>query len=122
MISVNVGGIGENNRRELVINYSKTLDSAFSILQETHVNFSYLHNIKELWDGGVIISPGKIQTCGVLVLPKRTTPPIKQIITDPAGKYIFFKNKNTTNAVLALHASSGTMKEWQRQTDVYNKN
>ena len=102
MISVNTGGIRENNRRELVINYSKALVSAFSILQKTHVNFPHLHNIKELWSGEVIISPGKTQTCTVLVLPKRTTPPIKQIITDPAGRYAFFKNKNTANAVLAF--------------------
>ena len=31
-------------------------------------------------------SPGKTQTCGVLVLAKRTAPPIEQIITDPAGR------------------------------------
>ena len=93
MISVNTGGIRENNRRELVINYSKALVSAFSILQKTHVNFPHLLNIKELWGGEVIISPGKTQTCIVLVLPKRTTPPIKQIITDPAGRCFFQKQK-----------------------------
>ena len=81
LISVNTRGIRENNRRDLVINYCKTLDSDFSILQETHVNFSHLHDIKELSDGEVIISPGKTQTCGVLVLAKRTAPPKEQIIT-----------------------------------------
>ena len=44
-------------------------------------------------------SPGKTQTCGVLVLAKRTAPPIEQIITDPAGRYVFFKIKNTADAV-----------------------
>ena len=56
-------------------------------------------------------SPGKTQTCVVLVIAKRTAPPIEQIITDPAGRYVFFKIKNTTDAVLALYAPSGTMKQ-----------
>ena len=81
LISVNTRGIRENNRRDLVINYCKTLDSDFSILQETHVTFSHLHDIKELSDGEVIISPGKTQTCGVLVIAKRRAPPKEQIIT-----------------------------------------
>ena len=111
MISVNIGGIRENNRRDLVISYCKTLDTDFSILQETHVNFSHLHDIRELWDGEVIISPGKTKTCGVLVLAKRTAPPVEQIINDLAGRYIFLKIKNTTDAVLALYVPSGIMKE-----------
>ena len=111
MISVNTGGIRENNRRNLVINYCKTLDTDFSILQEIHVNFPHLHNIRKLWDGEVIILPGKTKTCGVLVLGKRTAPPIEQTITDPAGKFVSVKIKNTTDAVLALYAPSGTMKE-----------
>ena len=109
MTSVNTGGIRENNRRDLIINYCKTLDSNFSIIQETHVNFSHLHDVRELWNGEVIISPGKTQTC-VVVLWKRTAPPIEQIITDLARKYIFFNIKNTANAVLALYAPSGSMK------------
>ena len=111
MISVNIGGIRQNNRRDLVISYCKTLDTDFSILQETHVNFSHLHDIRELWDGEVIISPGKTKTCGALVLAKRTAPPIEQIINDLAGRYIFLKIKNTTDAVLALYVPSGIMKE-----------
>ena len=59
MISVNTGRIRENNRKDLVINYCKTLNSDFFILQETHVNFSHLHDIRELWDGEVLILPGK---------------------------------------------------------------
>ena len=93
MILVITEGIREHNRRGLVINYCKTLDTNFSILQETYANFSHLHNIRELWNGEVIISSGKTQTFGVLVLTKRTAPPIEQIITDPAGRYV---------AVLAL--------------------
>ena len=108
MISVNTGGMRENNRRDLVINFCKTLDTDFSILQKTHINFPHLHNIRELWDREIIISPEKIHTCGLLA--KRTAPPIEQIITDTAGKYVFFKIKNTTDAVLAF-SPSGTMKE-----------
>ena len=73
---VNTRGIRENNRRDLVIKYCKILDTDFSILQESNVNFSYLQDIRELWDGEVIILPGKTQTCGVLVLAKRTIPPV----------------------------------------------
>ena len=111
MISVNTGGIRENNRKGLKINVCKTLDTNFSIFPEAHVNFTHLHDIRELWDKEVIISPGKTQTCAVLVLAKRTAPPIEQIITDPAGRYVFFKIKHTTDAALALYAPSGTMKE-----------
>ena len=110
MISVYTGGIRENNRRDVVINYCETLDLDLSILQETHVNFSQLHDIREFWYGEVIISSGKTQICCVLVLAKRTAPPIEQITADPAGRYSFFKIKSTTDAVLA---SSGTMKEWR---------
>ena len=48
MTLINTGGIRENNRRDLVINYCKTLDTEFSILQETYVNSSHLHDIREL--------------------------------------------------------------------------
>ena len=111
MKSVITGGIRENNRWDLVINYCKTFDTNFSILQETQANFSHLHDIRELWDEEVIISPGKTQTCGFLVLAKRTAPPIEKTITDPAGRYVFFKIKNATDAVLALYPPFGTMKE-----------
>ena len=98
MASINIGGIRENNRRDLVINYCKILDTDFSIFQETHVNFSHLHNIRKLWHEEIIISPRKnTHTCGVLVIAKRTAPPIEQIITDPGRRYVFFKIKNTTD-------------------------
>ena len=87
------------------------MDSDFSILQKILENFSHLHDIRELWDEEVIISPGKKQIYDVLVLAKRIAPPIEQIITDPAGRYVFFKIKNTADPVLALYDSSGTMKE-----------
>ena len=61
------------SRRDLVVNYRKTLDMNFSILQETLVNVFHLHNIRELWDGEVIIPSAKT---------KRTDPPIEQKITD----------------------------------------
>ena len=48
MISENTEVIRENNRRDLVINYFKTLDTGFSILQEANVNFSDRHDIREL--------------------------------------------------------------------------
>ena len=86
-----------NNRRDLVINYREKLDTEFSMLQKIHVNLSHLHDIRELWEGEVIISLGKTQTCGVLVLAKRKDPPIEQIITDPSGRYVFSKIKNTRN-------------------------
>ena len=111
MVSVNTGEIRENNRRDIVINYCKTLDTDFPILQKTLINFSHLHDIRKLWDREVIISPGKKQTCGVLLLAKRTAPPIEQIITNPAGRYVFFKIKNTADAALPLYAPlAGTMK------------
>ena len=122
MIPVNTGGIRENNRLDLVINCCTTLDD--SILQETHVNLSHVHDIRKLWDGHVIILPGKTQTCGVLVLAKRTAPPIEQIITDPAGIYMFYsKSKNTTDSVLALYAPLWNNEAAaHRQTNVYKKN
>ena len=111
MISVNTGRIREKNRQDLVINYCKTFDTDFSILQETHVNFSHLHAIRELWDEQVIFSPERAQTCSVLVPAKRGAPPKEQIITDPAGRCVLFKIKNTAEAVLALYAPSGATKE-----------
>ena len=112
MISVNSGGIREYNRRDLVISYCKTLDTDFSILQKTLVNFFlHLHDIRELWDVEVIIAPVKTQTYGVLALAKGAATSIEQIITDPGGRYVYFKIKNTTDPVLAIYAPSGTMKE-----------
>ena len=112
MISVNIGGIRENNKRNLVISYGKkNWIPYFSILLETHVNFSHLNDIRKLWDGEVIISPGKTQTCGVLVLAKKTASPMEQIITEPAQRHVFFKIKNTADAALTLYAPSEIMKE-----------
>ena len=102
MISLNTGGKRENKRRDLVINCCKTLDTDFSILQETNVNFSHLHNIREIWDGEAIILSEKTQTCGVLILAKRITSPIEQIITDPAGKICFFQNRKYNRCCLSL--------------------
>ena len=51
MASPSTGGIKENNRLDSVINYCKTKDTDFSILQEAHVNFSHLYDIRDLWDG-----------------------------------------------------------------------
>ena len=48
MVSVNTGDIRENNRRDIVINYCKTLDTDFPILQKTLINFSHLHDIRKL--------------------------------------------------------------------------
>ena len=62
-------------------------------------------------DAETIIPRGKTQTRGDPVLPKRTAPPIEQIIINPAERYVFFKTKNRTNAALALYVPSGTMKE-----------
>ena len=83
------------------------MDSDCSIFQETHINLSHIHDIRELWDGEVIISPGKAQACRLLVLAKKTAPPIEQIIADPAERYVFFKIKNATDTVLALYTPSG---------------
>lgn len=86
-----------NNRRDLVINYCEKLDTEFSMLQKIHVNLSHLHDIRELWEGEVIILLGKTQTCGVLVLAKRTAHPTEQIISAPNGRYVYCKTKNTTD-------------------------
>ena len=91
-------------------------------MQETHVNFSHLHDIRELWDGEVIILSGKTQTCGVLVLAKRTASLIEQIITGSVRRFVFFKTKNTTDAVLALYALSGTMKEQHTDGKMFLRN
>ena len=80
---------------------------------------SHLHELRELWDGEVIISPGKTQTCGVLVLAKKTAPPIEQILTKPAGRYVFFKIKNTTDPAMAIYAPSETMKEQRIEREVF---
>ena len=98
------------------------MDTDFSILQETHVNFSHLHDIRELWDGEVIISPGKTQSCGVLVLAKRTASLIEQIITGSVRRFVFFKTKNATDAVLALYALSGTMREQHTDGKMFLRN
>ena len=121
MISANIGGIKENNRWDLLINYCKTLNRDFPISQETHINFSRLRNISKLWDEEVIISPGKTQTCGVLVLAKGTPHPIEQIITDPAGRYVFFKMKNRADGVIAFRVPSGTMKGWRTDRQMLTK-
>ena len=47
-VSFNTGEIIENNRRDIVINYCKTLDTDFSSLQKTLINFSHLHDNREL--------------------------------------------------------------------------
>ena len=79
--------------------------------QKKYVNFSYLHDISELWDGEAKISPGNTLTCGVLVLAKSKVSPMEQTIIDPAARYVFFKIKNTVDAVLALYATSGIIKK-----------
>ena len=64
-------------RRDLVIDYNKTLDTDFSIFQETHVNFSHLDSTREVGDGEVKISSGKTHNLGTLARAKRTAPPIE---------------------------------------------
>ena len=109
----------EIDKQDLAINYCTTLDMDFSILKETHVSFSHLRDIRELWDREVIIWPEKTQACGVLVLTKRSAPPIEQIIADPAGRYVSFKIKNTTDVILALYISSGKMKNRHMERQMF---
>ena len=76
-----------------------------------HSRSTLLFDIRDPRDAETIIPRGKTQTRGDPVLPKRTAPPIEQIIINPAERYVFFKTKNRTNAALALYVPSGTMKE-----------
>ena len=61
LILVSTGGIRESNRRDLVIKYCESLDTFLTILQETHVNFSYQHNFRNFRNGKMIILSRKTQ-------------------------------------------------------------
>ena len=101
LVSVNNGGIRSNDW--ITENYCEQSGADFSIFQETHTNISSLEGTKEIWEGDILISPGTTQSKGVMVLAKKNAPGIEQIITDPPGRYIFFKIKDTDDAILAIY-------------------
>ena len=101
MISVNTGGIRENKRRDLllIINYCKTLDLYFFILQETHINFSHLHDIRELWDGEVARKDTNLRCFST---SKENSPSYRTNNNWPCWKICFLQNQKYNRCCLSL--------------------
>ena len=110
--------IRENNRQDLVINYRKTLDTDFSILQKTRINFPHLHNIRELWDREVIISPEKTHTR----TSKENSPSCRTNTNWRCRKICFLKSQKYSKCCLSLWPLWNNEGAVHRQTDVYKKN
>ena len=54
-------------------------------------------------------------------MARKDAPDIEQIISDPSGRYIFFKIKGTGDAILSVYAPSRMMKERRTERQIFIK-
>ena len=120
IISVNNGGIKENNRRDLVINYCKTLDANFSILEEAHVNICYLQDIRELgWRGHNLARKDTNLLCSS---PSKENSPSYRINNNWLCKKIcFLQNQKHNRRCFSLICPLWNNEEWRIDRCLYEK-
>ena len=110
------------NRRDVALNYCENQKSDFCVLQETHLNIDFYSELRDNWQGDIIIAPGTSQKNGILVLAKNTAPEITSIKTDKNGRFVFFKIKENKDAIAVVYAPSGMSKEKCEERTTFFKN
>ncbi len=71
--SFNCNGLGNANKRELVLNWLKSKPEEVIMLQETHTTSSTEHAWRREWEGDIIFNHGSSNSTGVTILFKRNS-------------------------------------------------
>ena len=71
--SFNCNGLGNVNKRDLVLNWLKSKPEEVILLQETHTTPSTEHAWRRAWDGDIIFNHGSSNSTGVTILFKRNS-------------------------------------------------
>lgn len=102
--SWNCRGLNKITKVKQVMNRIKFLQSKIIFLQETHLLSGDISKIKRRWQGQVLSAPYTTHARGGVILIHKSVPlQIKNIIKDPAGRYIIvqgmllFENINLIN-------------------------
>lgn len=89
VISWNVNGIANKIKRYKIISHLKSLRCDIAMLQETHLNESESHKLKQRWVGQVFSSPGSGASRGTSILiSKKIKFQLTELISDCDGRYI----------------------------------
>ena len=92
MLSLNVRGIRNNNKREAVYRWIKRQKADIIFLQETYSNHTDEIIWEREWGGKVIFVHGSKHSCGLMVLfDKALDFKLQEIYKDPKGRYILTK-------------------------------
>ena len=121
VLSCNTAGLRGEDRLAVATNFALSEQPDFSVFQETHLDYTHMQDIKNNWDGEFLISPGQTQTGGILILQAQNSPAIKDIKSDPKGRYILFRIKDSNDLVAAIYAPSGASKEKQTERTNFYK-
>ena len=70
IISLNTGGLKTQDRLDTALQYCKNSEADFSIFQETHLGPAKYNQLRNDWQGQIILAPGKVHRDGIMVLRK----------------------------------------------------
>ena len=118
--SYNVNGFNDKKKCRTFLSHLKHQPSQFFFLQETHLNKSNITNITKHWEGSTFFSPGKYNTCGVIILAtEKHLKPI-DIICDDDGRYILTISCQGKQLTLCnIYAPSGGSSPNQRKRKIF---
>ena len=119
IISLNTGGLRTQDRLDTALQYCKNSEADFSILQETHLGPAKYNQLRNDWQGQIILAPGTVHRDGIMLLRKNSAPEIQLLRSDPKGKYLIFNIVNTNDTVVAIYAPSGILKEKRQERKLF---
>ena len=119
IISLNTGGLKTQDRLDTALQYCKNSEADFSILQETHLGPAKYNQLRNDWQGQIILAPGTVHRDGIMLLRKNSAPEIQLLRSDPKGKYLIFNIVNTNDTVVAIYAPSGILKEKRQERKLF---
>ena len=119
LLSVNVRGIRDRNKRKRVFQWAKSKGGDLILLQETYSTPDVEDTWKRDWDGQMIFSHGSNHSRGVLILVgSNVNLKVDQVVTDDEGRYIFLKG-NISDFKFVLGCVYFPTRDKERQQGIF---
>ena len=90
LLTLNVNGMRDSQKRSRIFQFCKSLGVDFALLQETHiVNQDEVHTWSFEWGGGLHASFGSTSSCGTVILVSpRWTSLVGKVDSDHEGRLV----------------------------------
>ena len=122
LVSVNVRGIRDKNKRKKVFEWAKDKGGDVVLLQETYSSPDIEEIWKRDWKGEMFFSHGTSHSRGVLMLINpMLNIEIDQVVIDKEGRYIFLKGSLLDSKLLIGNVYCPTRDKVQKQVDFLEK-